>query len=359
MDSKLNMLRELVEAFGPPGFEDEIFTIMNQHVSSFTNVKSDKLGSFIAEHQGNSKSPKIMIAGHMDEVGFIVCDITKEGFVKVAPIGGWWPNVMLSQKVIIKTAKGKFTGVIGSKPPHLLEQAEKDKAVDFKNIFIDFGVDKEFKIAEELGIKRGDPIVPKTEFEIMGNNNLLLAKAWDNRIGCAVVLDTLKQIKDIKHPNTVFGVGTVMEEVGLRGAQTAANAVEPDVAFALDVSLTQDSPGSETPEGPEKLGGGVALLFLDASMITNPKLLQYCVDIAEKNSIKYHLSSLQRGAYDTGRIHLTGIGVPSIPIGIPSRYVHSHTSIIAYSDYKAAVDLMVAIIKDLDAAKVASFTAFK
>jgi putative aminopeptidase FrvX len=356
MDSSLKMLKELTNAFGPSGFEDDVYKIMKDHVGAFTEVSSDNLGSFIAKLKGSSDKPKIMIAGHMDEVGFIVRDIAKDGFVKITPVGGWWPNVMLSQKVTIRTSKGEFTGVIGSKPPHLLEQNEREKAIDLKNIFVDFGVDSSFKVQEELGIRRGDPIVPKTEFEILGNKNLLLAKAWDNRIGCALVIDVLKQMKDKKHNNTIYGVGTVMEEVGLRGAQTSAAYVEPDVAFAVDVSLTQDSPGSEGgADAVEKLGAGVALLFQDASMITNPRLLQYCVDIAEKNNIKYHVSSLQRGAYDTGKIHMHGSGVPSIPIGVPSRYVHSHTSIISYVDYKETLKLLIAICEDLDQTKVKSF----
>jgi endoglucanase len=212
-------------------------------------------------------------------------------------------------------------------------------------MYIDVGATKNFQISEKLGIRPGDPIVPVGKFEPMANSDLLLAKAWDDRAGCALLVDILEELVASEHPNTVYLVGTVQEEVGLRGAKTSASVVQPDFAFALDVSICRDTPGN-TADAEEKLGAGVAILVYDRTMIPHKGLRDFVIELAETNNIPYHLTSI-KGGYDTGAIHLSNFGVPSLALGIPTRYVHSASSIISYDDYENLLKLTTLIVKNL------------
>ena len=352
MDSTQALLKELTEAFGPPGHEDEIAGLMKKHLRGLGEVSQDGLGSVICKKKGKSEEPRIMYAGHMDEVGFMVKSITKEGFIKFLPMGGWWGHVLLAQKVRIRTVKGDIIGVVGSKPPHELKDEERRKVLDLADMFIDVGATSYFDVKKRLGVRPGDPIVPEAGFHVLGNERLYLAKALDNRFGCALVIDTLRRLADTPHPNTVYGVATTMEEVGLRGAQTSVTSVKPHVAIALDVGIAHDTPGS-LGDGDEKLGGGVGLLAYDASMIPNVKLRNLAMDICEKMKIPYHLGTVERGGTDAGRFHIYDTGVPSLVIFIPTRYIHSHSTIMDRKDYDAAVRLLVELTKRLDRKTVA------
>ncbi len=324
MDSTELMFKELTEAFGPSGFEGNVAVIMERYLQDFCDISYDRLGSMIAKKIGKESAPRIMLAGHMDEVGFMVKQIMRGGYLKFLPLGGWWPHTVLNQRVMIKTRKGYIMGVVGSKPPHTLAPAERSKLLPLSSMYIDVGGTEEYKVEEELGVRPGDPIVPYGPFEIMGNKKIYSAKAWDNRIGCSMVIDTLKGLKEDEHPNTVYGVGTIQEEVGLRGAATSAWAVNPDVAIALDVNITSDEPGYEPEETAERFGKGPSILVLDSALVPNRKLLELAIDTAEELKIPYHLSSMTGGGYDTGRSHLSRKGVPSLNIGIPTRSIHSH-----------------------------------
>src|SRR5262245_25043744 len=237
MDRTLDFLKELVDAHGVPGFEDDVAHVMKKHLEGVGEFSRDRLGSFICEKVGTAKGPKVMLAGHLDEVGFMVKSITKEGFIKFLPLGGWWGHVVLAQRLIIKTRKGDVVGVVGSKPPHELLEEDRKKVMMVSEMFIDVGATSDFDVRKRLDIRPGDPIIPDSPFTVMANPNLLLAKAWDNRIGCAIAAQTLKALDGAAHPNTVIAGATVQEEVGLRGAQTSAFKIQPDVAFALDVGI--------------------------------------------------------------------------------------------------------------------------
>ena len=355
MDKTELLLQELTDAHGVPGHEDAIAKIMAEHLKGVADIEHDRLGSFIAKKTGTSPKPKVMIAGHMDEVGFIVREFTKEGFIKFLPLGGWWGHVVLAQRVIIKTSKGDVPGIIGYKPPHLLTEEERKKVLDIKDLYIDVGAQKGVNITKRLGIRPGDSIVPDSKFSIMGNKNLYLAKAWDNRIGCAVVIDVLQKLSRMKHPNTVYGVGTVQEEVGLRGAKTAATYIDPDVGFAVDVSLAMDTPG-DGAEHPEKLGSGPSIAVYDGSLVPNRHLRDLVINTAEKKKIPHHFTALARGGTDAGRIHLNRIGVPALYLGVPTRYIHGHVGILHRKDYDNLVKLLVEVIKALDQKTVDSLT---
>lgn len=348
------LLKELTEAHGVPGFEDEAVDVMKKHIKGADEITFDKLGSLIAKKSGTSDDPKVMIAGHIDEIGFIVKEITSDGFIKFLPLGGWWGHVALAQTVIIKTTNGDVPGIIGSKPPHILEDDERKKVMKLSDMFIDIGACDGFDV-KTLAVKPGDPIIPDSRFQVMGNSDLYMSKAFDNRIGAAAAVAVINELGKVDHPNTVFGVGTVQEEVGLRGAGTAAHVVEPDVAIVADVSLAIDGPGT-TKGSPGRLGSGPSITVMDGSMIPNRHLRDFAVKTAEDNKIPFHFAALDRGGTDGGRIHMNRAGVPTIYMGVATRYIHSHTGIIHREDFENLVKLILEMVKKLDSKTVASFT---
>lgn len=345
-DLTLQMLKDLTDAPGVPGNEAPAREVMERYISPYADeVYKDNLGSLIAR-QGE-KGPKILLAGHLDEVGFMVTRVTDDGFIKFQALGGWWEQVMLAQRVTIHTRKGEITGIIGSKPPHILPAEAKKKLIEKKDMFIDIGASSKEE-AEEFGIRPGDSIVPVSPFTVMKNPKMLMAKAWDNRIGCAIAIEVLKRLKDEGHDNTVFGVGTTQEEVGLRGAQTSVNTVKPQIAFAVDVGIAGDTPGITPDEAASKIGKGPQILLYDASMVPHTGLRDFVINVAEEENIPFQYEALAGGGTDAGRFHMYGEGVPSLVIGIPTRYIHSHAGIIHRDDYENAIELLVKVIKKLD-----------
>jgi len=351
-DETLNMLKDLTDAKGIPGNEKEVREVMETYIAPYADrVYTDNLGSLIAEKKGKEDGPKVMVAGHLDEVGFMVTRIDDDGFLSFQTVGGWWSQVMLAQRVTIMTEKGDITGVIGSKPPHILSPAARKKPVEIKDMFIDIGASSKEE-AEEFGVRPGDSVVPYFEFTQMNNEKMLLAKAWDNRIGCAIAIDVLKQLADEDHPNTVYGVATVQEEVGLRGARTSAHAIQPDIGFGVDVGIAGDTPGITSKEADSKLGDGPQIILYDASMISHKGVRDLVIKTAEENDIPFQYSSMPGGGTDSGAIHLTADGVPSLSITVPTRYIHSHAAMLHRDDYENAVKLIVETIKKLDDEKV-------
>jgi endoglucanase len=340
------MLKEITEASGVSGYEKEIREVIKKYLRDYASLEEDRLGSLIFKKEGQNSYPKVMLAAHMDEIGFMVKSITTNGYIKFLPLGGWWDQVLLSQRVVIHTQKGPVIGVIGSKPPHILTEEERKKIVEKKDMYIDVGAKSEEE-ALNMGIRPGDPITPKSDFTIMNNPDMLIAKAWDDRVGCALMIEILKELKNINHPNTVFGAATVQEEVGLRGAVTSSYVVNPDVAIVLESDIATDMPGIEE-EKKVFLGKGPSIILYDATMIPNVNLRRLFIETAEKLNIPIQFSALERGGTDGGRIHIHAKGVPSIVIGVPARYIHSHTSIINIQDFLNAKRLILEVIKRLD-----------
>lgn len=355
MDEMLLMLKELTEANGVPGQEGPVREVMARYLAPLGEIVTDNLGSIAAYKTGDGVdregAPKVLIAGHMDEVGFLVTMITDEGFLKFQTLGGWWEQVMLAQRVTIRTHKGDITGVFGSKPPHILPPDERKKMVEKSDMFIDIGVTSKEE-AREAGVRPGDPVIPICPFTVMANEKMLLAKAWDNRFGCALALQTLKEL-GASHPNTLYAGATVQEEVGLRGATTLGHLVNADVAISLDVGIAGDTPGVKAHEAQGKLGKGPVILIFDGSLIPNLKLRNLFVEVAEAEGIPYQFDSVAAGGTDGGRFQLANDGVPAINIGIPARYIHSAASMVHLDDFINATRLMVAVIKRLDADTVA------
>jgi endoglucanase len=328
---------------------------MRQYLQDVATIEQDKMGSFIGKHVGDDGGPRVMLAGHMDEIGFMVRLVTKEGFVKFQALGGWWDQVLLGHRVLIRTSKGDVIGVMGAKPPHLLEADERTKVVEKKDMYIDIGACSEDEV-RELGVRPGDPIIPVSEFTVMAKPGVYLSKAFDNRLGCALAAQTLRQVAEDGHPNAAYAVGTVQEEVGLRGAKTSAFVVEPDVAIILEVDIAGDVPGIKPEESSIKMGGGPTMLVYDARMIPNLKLRDMVIALAEELEIPLQFSAMSGGATDGGMIHIHNEGVPSVVIGVPTRHIHSHNAIICREDYDRALALVVELVKRLDAATVAGLT---
>ncbi|WP_404444277.1 M42 family metallopeptidase [Sutcliffiella horikoshii] len=356
LDETLTMLKDLTDAKGIPGNEKEPRDVMKKYITPFADeVFTDGLGSLIAKKVGKADGPKVMVAGHLDEVGFMITHIDDRGFLRFQTVGGWWSQVMLAQRVTIVTSKGDVTGVIGSKPPHILPPEARKKPVDIKDMFIDIGASSREE-AQEWGVRPGDQVVPYFEFTVMNNEKMLLAKAWDNRIGCAIAIDVLKQLKDADHPNVVYGVGTVQEEVGLRGAKTSANLIQPDIGFGVDVGIAGDTPGVTEKEALSKMGKGPQIILYDASMISHKGLRDFVTGVADEMEIPYQFDSVAGGGTDSGAIHLTAQGVPALSITIATRYIHSHAAMLHRDDYENAVKLIAEVIKKLDADTVSRLT---
>ena len=353
VDQTEQLLKSLTEAHGVPGYETEVRALLRQYMEPLGALTQDKLGSLICAQQGDG--PKIMLAGHMDEIGFMVSSITKEGFLKLQQLGGWWDQVLLGHRVVIKTHKGDVRGVIGAKPPHLLQNDERRKVVLKKDMYIDIGAASRQEV-EDAGARVGDPIVPDSAFTTLANPKTYMAKAFDNRVGCALVIDLLRHFQDESHPNTIVGVQTVMEEVGVRGATTSARAVDPDVAIILESDIAGDVPGIKEEESSVKLGGGPALSLFDSRMIPNIKLRDLIVETAASLDIPLQFSVMPGGTTDGSAVHLHGVGVPTAVIGVPARHIHSHSAIIHRDDYDRAVQLVTAVVAKLDKNTVQKLT---
>lgn len=357
MEDMLKMLKELTDANGIPGNEREPREVMKRYISPFADeVSTDHLGSLIAKKTGTvTDGPKIMVAGHLDEIGFMVTSIDDRGFVKFQTVGGWWEQVMLAQRVTVMTRNGNIPGVIGSKPPHILAPEARKKSMDKKDMFIDIGATSKEQAAE-FGVRPGDSIVPVCDFTVMKNEKLLMAKAWDNRIGCAIAIEVLRRLKNEEHPNTVYGVGTVQEEVGLRGARTSAHYIQPDIGFGVDVGIAGDTPGVTEKDALAKMGEGPQIIMYDASMVGHKGLRDFVTDTADEKKIPYQFDAVPGGGTDSGSIHLTANGVPALSITIATRYIHTHAAILHRDDFENAVQLIVEVIKKMDRKTVDAIT---
>jgi putative aminopeptidase FrvX len=341
-----NLYQTLTEAFGPPSFEQKVQNHMRYYLNRYADeIIQDRLGSIFGIKRGINKEPKVMFASHMDEVGFMITKIMKKGFLHFQTLGAWSPSVLPAQRVEIMTQSGKcLPGVIGSIPPHLLSEENIGKKPDVSSMFIDIGARDEEEVAK-WGVTVGNPIVPYSPYTSLMGGRRLLAKAWDNRFGCGVVVELLRSLSGVSLPNTLYAGATVQEEVGLRGAITSANLIKPDIFFAVDIGPAGDTPG--VPEAFGEIGKGVLLRIYDRSMITNPQVRDFLLDIAETEQIPYQFF-VSKGATDAGVVHLSGEGVPSASIGICGRYIHSHATIVDREDIEATEAFAKAIVKRLD-----------
>lgn len=368
------LLEKLCNSFGPSGFEREPIKIIKEHVQPYCDeIRFDKLGSLLFTKKGTSPKPIILLPGHIDEIGFVISGINEKGFLSFNTIGGWFDQVLLGQRVLIRTKTGDIQGIIAAKPPHLLQPDERNKVIEKNKMFIDIGCSNK-KEAQVSGVRIGDPVVPhstfstiqKTAFEItngkeeeIGTVELGMGKAFDDRVGVFIATDVVRRLKEqqIDHPNTVIGAATNQEEVGARGARTTAWLAEPDICITLEVDIAGDVPGVEPQQAQAVLGKGPAILTYDATMIPNQPLKEFVIEIAEKYGLPYQLSSVARGGTDAGAIHVTRAGCPSIVLGVPTRHIHSHVGVVCLEDIENCIQLVLNTVKELDETIVKGFTA--
>lgn len=356
-DKAVSLLQELTEAHSVPGHEDEVRAIFVDELAECGELSTDRNGSVFCE--SGSDGPRIMVAGHMDEVGFLVQNITPDGFLQFVAVGGWWEHNLLSQRVEILTRNGaKILGVIASRPPHFLPESQRRQVMPIEQMFVDVGADSRRQAIEEFGISLGDPIAPCAAFTPMAREDYFMAKSFDNRVGMAGVIQAGQILAQSMHPNRLILCGTVQEEVGLRGAKTAANFALPDVAIVLEGPPADDSPGFSRAESQGRLGGGVQIRMFDPTAIANPRLARLAIDIACAAGIPHQVTVRRSGGTDAGSFHLANHGIPSIVLGVPARYIHSHNGIIDINDYLHMLSLVTALVRQLDQEAVDGLLAY-
>ncbi|MGD9130774.1 MAG: M42 family metallopeptidase [Candidatus Bathyarchaeota archaeon] len=335
-------LEKLSNANGVTGREGEVRDLMKKYLKPYVDeTREDRLGNLIAFKKGNKDAPTVMLAAHMDEIGLMIKNIKKKGFLQFTKIGGIDDRILLAQKVIVHTDKGPLNGVIGSKPVHIQTEEERKKVVNADKLFIDIGA-KDKEEAEKMGVQVGDVVSFDTKF-VRISEDVVLGKALDDRVGCAIMIEALRRLRKVDC--NVYAVGTIQEEVGLRGATIAAFQVEPDVGIALDTAVAGDTPGVGEGEAPAKMGEGPVLTVADAGLIVHPKVLRLFIDSAKENKIPYQLETGVRGSTDAARICLSREGVPSGVIAVASRYIHSPAAILNLDDAEKTVELVVAAIE--------------
>lgn len=343
----MELMRELCLASGVSGGEDEVAEIIERELKDVAdNIERDVMGNIIVTKKGSKKAPKIMLDAHMDEIGLMVKYIDDNGYILFSKIGGINDQMLMNQTVTIHSSVGEdVIGVIGSKPPHVTKPEERNKVVNYDSMFIDIGA-KDKEDAEKM-VRVGDLMTFNSLFAEYPNN-MVMGKAIDNRAGCYVLIEVLKRVDaDV----TVYGVGTVQEEVGLKGAKTAAFKLNPDYALALDVTLSGDHPGIKPEEAPVVMGKGPALIISDASgrgILTQPAVRDLLIKAGEENDIDYQLEVSDGGTTDGTAIHLTREGIPTGVISVPTRYIHTPVSICSMDDIESTIELIVAAINSLN-----------
>lgn len=334
------LLEKLSNAAGVSGYEDEIRSLMSKELSKYGETEIDKFGNVVCKK--GSGSPKIMLAAHMDEIGLLVKHVDDKGFIRFIEMGGVDDETLPAREVKILTEKGPIPGIIGFKPPHLKkDEDEKRKKLKLDDMYIDTGLDKE-EVKKRVQV--GDPVIFEERFVDLGDN--VMGKAFDNRTGCAVLVEVMKRLKDFK--GTVYGVATVQEELGLKGARTAAFRIKPDMAIAIDTGIAGDTPDITESETSLKLGKGPAITVVEASgrgMVASPSVKKLLVKCAKDEKIPYQLEATKGGMTDGAIIYMANEGILTGGVSIPTRYIHSPSGIANVRDMEDAVKLTVAFIK--------------
>lgn len=355
-DRTTGLLRELANAPGPSGFEEDVRRIVVREVKPIADkVTFDGLGSVIAQ-QGTS-GPRIMLDAHMDELGGVIRRVTDTGFLSMQMLGGWLDQALPDQRWIIIGRNGPVTAVTGIRDVHVVPADERTKVFPRDSLYLDVGARTPAEVAA-LGIGAGDPVVPDAPFAALAGGNRYLGKAWDDRVGIAVVIEAMRQLRAQGHPNQLFVAATVQEEVGLRGARTAADLIKPDIGIAIEGGITGDSPGRSPEETQAVLGKGPGIFLYDTSAIPSVKMVRLVADTADAIGVPLQRDLVQGYGDDSAAIQATAGGVPTVNLVVPARYTHAHNGIIDRSDFDQMVKLVVALVRRLDAGEVARIRDF-
>ncbi|WP_434337052.1 M42 family metallopeptidase [Mesomycoplasma conjunctivae] len=346
-DNLYNKLKQYTEIDGMSGFEEDVVKQIKQNTSS-ANVEfqRDGIGSLIIEQKNKVNGPKVVIAAHMDEIGYVVLDITEQGFIKVRSMGGIWGNAVIGAKVKLITSTDKeFYGVIGHTSVHIMEAEKIKVALQNKDLYIDFGF-KNKQEAIDAGVEPGDRIHLQTETFRFANNDYVAGKAIDNRSGVVVIDELINRIANKKLTSNPIIVATAQEEVGTRGARVLARSINADIAFAIDTGAAHDTEGAIP--GIQKLGAGVSIDVMDGGLIGNPRLIKLIFKIAKEKNIPVYKYVSQGGGTDAEELQYLGKGTPTVSISIPQRYLHSTYGVVSLHDIEAAIDLIEAFLTTFD-----------
>ncbi|WP_416738225.1 M42 family metallopeptidase [Mycoplasmopsis meleagridis] len=350
MDKEIfkNKLIEYMNLEAPSRFENIVAKkIIDAVKKENFEISFDNLGSVILHKKGkNINSPRVMIAAHMDEVGYLVKNISKEGFIYLNPLGGIWTNVVVGTKAVLVNKKGeRLNGIFGHTSIHIMENEKRNKALTNSDLYADFGFKNDLE-AKELGIEIGDVVYMSGEVVNFHDKNLIAGKAMDNRAGVCVLEFIAKSIENLNLDIDLYLVGTVQEEVCTRGAKSAVSLINPQIAIALDTTSTHDTPLTIT--GTTKLGKGAALRIMDGAMMADPKLTKFLCEIALKNNIKHYKFISMGGGTNASQLQYSKGGAATITISLAQRYLHSPIGMCDINDLLAAHDLLVEFLKELN-----------
>jgi len=349
-DRTVLLLQQLTDAAGPPGFEEPIRKVMVDAMKPLAgSVTFDGLGSIIAT-QG-TQGPRVMVDAHMDELGGVVRRVTPRGLLTMQMLGGWLDQALVDQRWIIIGSKGPVRAVTGIRDVHVVPADERARVFSRDNLFLDVGAASEADVAA-MGIGPGDPVVPDAPFTVMNGTGNYLAKAWDDRVGCGVVIEAMRRLNTLPHPNQIIWTITTQEEVGLRGAETAAAAVKPALAIAIEGGITGDVFGGHAEETQGRLGAGPGVFLYDSSALPNRKLVDLVKRTASEKTLPLQTDLVQGYGDDSAAIQRSNGGVPTVNLVVPIRYTHAHNGIMNRRDFDQMVDLLVALLQKLDATTV-------
>ncbi|MHA1975163.1 MAG: M42 family metallopeptidase [Candidatus Hodarchaeales archaeon] len=337
--------KELSEIIGVSGYEDRVVEYIIKRIKDKVDTYwVDSLGSLLAVKKGNSDQERIMLDAHLDEVGFMISHVEKGGFLRFVPIGGWDTRILLGQSVKVVGKEDKiFDGIIGSKPPHLTTESERKSAIEIKDLYIDLGLDG--NEVKDSGITVGSVGTLYDPFVDIGNG-VIRGKAFDDRTGINVLIHIIEEFQKREHSNTLLFSFSVQEEVGGRGAVTAAYKLNPTMALAIENTTAGDVPGIPESQCPTYIGRGPAISVADRSMLAHPKVNRRLVKNAELESIPYQIKKPIYGGTNAGRIHQTREGIPSSVVSVPCRYIHSPTSLLKLNDIHYTIQLVSAFIRN-------------
>ena len=348
------LLSELSNAHGPPGFEEPVRAIMVREMKPLAKISFDGMGSVIAEN--GAVGPRVMLDAHMDELGAMTRRITPDGFVTLQMLGGWLDQALPGQRWVILTAKGPIKAISGIRDVHVTPGEERGKAFSRDNLYLDVGA-RSAAEAAAMGVAVGDPVAPDVTFEELGGGRYT-GKGWDDRVGCAVVIEVLRRLAAEGHPNRLFVAATTQEEIGLRGAHTAANVIKPDIAIAIEGGEAGDQPATHPDETNGRLGAGPEVFLFDSSAQPNRKLVSFLKETAGAIGAPVQFDLASGYGDDSAEIQKSGDGVPTVNIGVPVRYMHVHNGVMDRKDFDATVELVTAMVKGLDSATVARIRDF-
>ena len=350
------LLQSLADAPGPSGYEEEVRAIMVRELKPLaSHLSYDGLGTVIAQH--GASGPRIMLDAHMDELGGIVRRVTPEGFLSMQMVGGWLDQALVGQRWLILGAKGTVKAATGIRDIHVLPRDDRNKVFQRDEIFLDIGAKSAAEVAA-LGIEPGDPVAPDSPFEVLNGTQRYLGKAWDDRVGCAVVIEVLRRLTAEGHPNTLLVAATTQEETGLRGARTAAAVIHPDIGIAIEGGVAGDVPGAHPEETQGRLGAGPGVFLYDSSAQPNRRLIGLIRETAKAEKIPLQFDLVNGYGDDSAEIQTSNGGVPTVNIVVPVRYTHAHNGIMDRGDFDRTVDLVVALIRRLDQGTVTRLRDF-